>query len=88
MCLHAGRRQREGVASAGALYISTVTRPWTRKREQPPAPRAQGRESIKKADVASAAAVADVPWSDAVYSRVIKDVCESRGSAWFLKSGA
>ncbi|KAK9834335.1 hypothetical protein WJX81_008044 [Elliptochloris bilobata] len=33
----------------------------------------KGKESVKKADVTNAAAVADVPWSDAVYTRVIKD---------------
>lgn len=47
----------------------------------------QGKDSLKKADVASAAAAEDVPFSDAVYSRVIKELCDSRGSSWFLKTG-
>ena len=47
----------------------------------------QGKDSLKKADVANAAAAEDVPFSDAVYSRVIKELCDSRGSSWFLKTG-
>jgi hypothetical protein len=58
----------------------TLTLPYCRAR--------QGKESVKKADVAGAATRADVPFSDAVYTRVIKELCDSRGSAWHLKTGA
>lgn len=71
-----GVSRGQRVAGAAGVLADTARRPAR-----------QGKESVKKADVSAAAARADVPMTDAIYTRVIKELCDSRGSAWHLKTG-
>ncbi len=43
------------------------------------------QEQVKRSDVVEAATQRGISVSDALYSKVIKELCNSRGSIWTLK---
>ena len=46
------------------------------------------KESIRKNDVKDLATQRNLEVNDALYSKVMKELCMSRGAAWSLKTGA
>uniref|UniRef100_A0A1D1ZQ89 DNA-directed RNA polymerase III subunit RPC5 n=3 Tax=Auxenochlorella protothecoides TaxID=3075 RepID=A0A1D1ZQ89_AUXPR len=44
-----------------------------------------GREALKRGDIMEAARAAGIPVTDGLYSKVVRDICVSRGSTWSLK---
>lgn len=45
----------------------------------------QEKEHFKRAELLEAATAKGIPVSDSLYSKVVKDLCSSRGSIWSLK---
>ena len=45
------------------------------------------RETVKRSDVTDAAIARNINVSDAMYQRVMKELCTSRGSNWSIKTG-
>ena len=43
------------------------------------------QEQLKRSDIVEAAKARGIGVSDALYSRVVKELCSSRGSIWTLK---
>ena len=42
-------------------------------------------EQLKRSDIMEAAKQRGIPVSDTLYSKVVKELCSSRGSIWSLK---
>ncbi|KAL6745748.1 Sin-like protein conserved region-domain-containing protein [Haematococcus lacustris] len=45
------------------------------------------KESFKRAEVTEKANAQGIPVTDSLYSKVVKDICASKGQLWFLKNG-
>ena len=43
------------------------------------------KESLRRAEIMEAARNAGMSVPDSLYSRVVKDICQSKGSNWSLK---
>ncbi len=44
------------------------------------------REQLKRSDIVDAARQKDLTVSDTLYSKVVKELCTSRGALWSLKT--
>ncbi|GFH22143.1 uncharacterized protein HaLaN_19561, partial [Haematococcus lacustris] len=44
------------------------------------------KESFKRAEVTEKANAQGIPVTDSLYSKVVKDICASKGQLWFLKN--
>lgn len=48
----------------------------------------QEKETVKRSDVTDAATARNINVTDAMYQRVMKELCTSRGSNWSIKTGS
>jgi DNA-directed RNA polymerase-3 subunit RPC5 len=46
----------------------------------------KGQEQLRRSDIVEAAKQKGLSVSDTLYSKVVKELCTSRGSIWSLKS--
>lgn len=47
----------------------------------------QEREQVKRSDIMAAVQAAGLNVSDALYGKVVKDLCVSKGNLWSLRHG-
>ncbi|GLC33480.1 hypothetical protein PLESTB_000079400 [Pleodorina starrii] len=48
----------------------------------------EGKESFKRSEFNDLARTNNMTFTESQYNKVVKDICESRGNTWFIKSGA
>ncbi|EFJ52042.1 hypothetical protein VOLCADRAFT_87172 [Volvox carteri f. nagariensis] len=48
----------------------------------------EGKESFKRSEFNDLARTNNMTFSESQYNKVVKDICESRGNTWYVKSGA